>query len=125
MKQIICILLIVFCYVFFLNSCQKGTGDESTIPIAPTDSLYNPVDPAVAGSQGFFLDDWVAKAFTIPDYTLTTAATDAPTDTISLDANAVVTKVPKYLFGNNVNLWMGQVVTQSALLSYLTDLSPN
>lgn len=127
MKQIIGILLIVFCYVFFLNSCQKSTGDGggSTVPIAPVDSLYNPVDPVIAGSQGFFLDDWVAKAFTLPSYTLTSATTSTPTDTINLDANAVVTKVSKYLFGNNVNLWMGQVVTQPVLMSYLTDLSPN
>ena len=30
-----------------------------------------------------------------------------------------------YVYGNNSNLWMGQIVTQTPLVGYLRDLSPN
>ncbi|MGC4022588.1 MAG: hypothetical protein QM734_11895 [Cyclobacteriaceae bacterium] len=43
--------------------------------------------------------------------------------------NKVITKVPKYLFGNNANSWMGQMVdginSNPYLMQYLTSLNPH
>lgn len=105
-------------------SCGKkvsGGGSQNTT----YDSTYSPVDPPVTASQGFFLNDWAARSFTVPTAVSSAAITTAATDTIWVDADVVLTKVSKYLFGANSNLWMGQIVTQSSLMQYISDLSPN
>ncbi|HLX66022.1 MAG TPA: hypothetical protein VKR41_03470, partial [Puia sp.] len=108
------------------NPGNNGGGNNGNGNTSSTyDSTYSPVDPAVTVTQGFFLDDWAAKSFTVPNATTSPAIIPAPTDTVWVDADVVQTKVSKYLFGGNSNLWMGQIVTQPALMQYITDLSPN
>ncbi len=101
----------------------SGGGGNNTGPTV--DSIYNPVDPAVAGSSGFFLNDWSAKSFTAPDFVAGTVASGTVTDSLTINVNNVITKVPKYVYGNNSNLWSGQMVTETSLMQYLKDLSPN
>lgn len=103
---------------------NNGGGTGGGGPVL-TDSIYNPVDPAVAPTIGFFQNDWKAKTFTVPPVTSGTVATGAATDSLRINVNSVITKVPVYVYGNNSNTWTGQMVTQPALLSYITDLSPN
>lgn len=130
MKNTLTVLsLLQMCLVMMAGSCQ--TKNDLT-PVTPTqpdspklDTLYNPVDPSVAPSIGFFLDDWQPKSFVVPASTDASATTATPTDTINVDLNKVITKVPKYLFGNNANQWMGQIADQTSLMQYLTDLNPN
>src|SRR5215831_393415 len=78
-----------------------------------------------AQDPGFFLGDWQAKNITAPQFIDVAKPTAAPGTTVTIDANNVVTKVSKYLFGNNSNPYMGQLVTEPTLLNYLKDLSPN
>jgi len=130
MKNFILLLLFIVA-----ASCQhKGdpapVAPPATPPSIELDINYNPVDPAVAPSVGFFLDDWQPKTFAAPvnaDAKETTTAT--PTDTINIDLNKVITKLSKYVFGNNVNSWMGQMVdgtkSNPKLMGYLSDLNPN
>ena len=129
MKNFILFLFVV------ITSCQnKKDPAPATPPTTPPsielDTNYNPVDPAVAPSVGFFLDDWQTKTFVAPAGTpASVTATNSPTDTINIDLNNVIAKVPKYLFGNNVNSWMGQMVdgtnSNPKLMGYLSDLNPN
>lgn len=89
------------------------------------DTAYNPVDPAVAASIGFFLDGWQPKTYAPPSSFKDTATFGGAANVnISVDMNSVVTRVSPYLFGNNSNLWMGQMVTEPALISYIQHLSP-
>jgi len=115
-------------------SCQhKSDPAPVTPPSTPSpielDTNYNPVDPAVAASVGFFLDDWQPKTFVAPTDAAATATTTALTDTINIDLNKVITKLSKYVFGNNVDSWMGQMVdgtkANPKLMGYLSDLNPN
>src|SRR5690606_20404190 len=122
-------LAIVLTYVFLSTSCQDDP-DPAPEPFPPVpgpsalDSLYRPVDPSTAASIGFFLDDWKAKVFVAPSsHDPGAAASGSATDTINIDLNKVVTKVPKYIFGNNANQWMGQIADQPALVNYLKDLN--
>lgn len=115
---------------FFYFSCKKsgvssntGGGGGNNPP--PVDSTYNPTDPSVAASIGFFGKAWKPKTFTTPDGIAGTVPTNAPTDSLTINVNKVLVKVPPYVYGNNSNLWTGQTVTQPALMQYLTDLSPN
>ncbi len=128
-NRFVAILLVQLSIIFMAASCQTKNDPA---PVAPTqsntsglDTLYNPVDPSVPASIGFFLDDWQPKTFVAPASMDATATTSTPTDTINVDLNKVITKVPKYLFGNNANQWMGQIADQTSLMQYLTDLNPN
>ena len=104
---------------------NTGGGNNGNGNTPVTDSIYNPVDPPVAASIGFFGNGWQAKTFTAPATTPGTVATGTITDTLTIDVNKVITKPSSYVFGNNVNPYMGQIVTQPALIGYIKDLSPH
>lgn len=71
------------------------------------------------------MDDWAAKTFTAPLYVDAPQPTGSVTATITVDYSKVVTKVSKYLFGNNTNPYMSQIVTEPVLLNNIKTLSPN
>lgn len=109
-------------------ACKKANITDST-PVSTypvkTDSIYNPTDPSVAPTLGFFANGWVAKSFVMPDTITAAAPNAAATDSLTINLNQVLTKVSPYVYGNNSNLWTGQYTTQTALMQYLKDLSPN
>ena len=112
--------------------CSKKSNSSTTTPpvINPggppaTDSVYNPTDPAVAATIGFFQNDWKAKTFTAPATTAGTVPSGSASDALTINLNKVITKAPIYVYGNNSNLWTGQYVTNSNLMGYIKDLSPN
>lgn len=80
---------------------------------------------AVAQEQGFFLNSWQPKTFTAPSFTDVAKPATAATVTITFDTAASITKVSKYLFGNNANPYMTQMVTEPVLLDHIKNLSPN
>ena len=116
---------------FFYFSCKKSgvssnnSGGGGNNPPPTVDSVYNPTDPSVAASIGFFGNGWKPKTFTAPDVIAGAVPSTTPTDSLTINVNKVLVKVPPYVYGNNSNLWSGQTVTQPALMQYLTDLSPN
>jgi len=123
------VVVIAGCVVLLGSACKKGInspeGGGNNPPPSGIDSVYAPVDPAIPATIGFFGDGWQAKNFTIPEAVTATPSTAAPTDSIVIDVNKVLQKVVPYVYGNNSNLWMGQIVTQPELMQYIKDLSPN
>ncbi|RYY29883.1 MAG: alpha-L-arabinofuranosidase [Sphingobacteriaceae bacterium] len=118
--------------LFLLNaSCKKERTAVTNPPATPTTAMPTttavtaPTDPATAASIGFFMDGWLPKTFTAPAYTDVAKPADAATVTISADYSATITKVSKYLFGNNANPYMTQMVTEPVLIDQITRLSPN
>ncbi|WP_188937120.1 alpha-L-arabinofuranosidase [Puia dinghuensis] len=101
-------------------SGSNGNNGNTSV----TDSIYAPVDPSTPPSIGLFSNSWQAKSFNVPATTAGTAASGSVTDSLTINVNKVLVKVPPYVYGNNSNLWMGQIVTQPALMGYLKDLSP-
>ena len=84
-----------------------------------------PIDPPVASTIGFFLDDWTSRSFIVPiSYTDTIIPASTPSTTISIDASTVLTKIPATVFGQNANSWMTQIVTQNSLMNHITNLRP-
>ena len=75
-------------------------------------------------TQGFFLTDFTPRSATLPVYT-EYAKPAAASVTIHADMNNVVAKVSKYLYGNNANLYMTQMVDQPGLIKSIKTLSPN
>jgi len=116
--------------LFALTACSKGSGNKPVTPVTPgggdtTVTIIPQKDPTIAATSGFFLDDWAPKIFTTPAYADTTKPSAAATVTINVDYSKVVTKVSKYLFGNNTNPYMGQMVTEPVLINNIKSLSPN
>ena len=123
--------LSIVAFFLLIASCKKsskppdtGGGSTNGNPTA-TDSVYNPVDPSVPGTIGFFNDSWTRKSFSTPSTIPGTVPGTSVTDALFIDLDKVIVKVPPTVYGNNSNLWIGQMVTQPGLMQYLKDLSPN
>lgn len=116
----------------FMISCSKNHSVSSSDNGGgstgghPDTSIATPNDPDFAKTIGFFGDDWTAKTFVAPTYnTVTPSSTTTAAVSVTVDMSSVITKVSKNVYGNNTNLWMGQIVDQPALMGYIKDLSPN
>ncbi|HEY5465341.1 MAG TPA: alpha-L-arabinofuranosidase [Hanamia sp.] len=125
------ILILILFSLFSLVACKKNSstpdqgGNNGNTNPPKVDSTYNPTDPPVPATVGFFESAWMPRTFTAPDIQQGVASTQNVTDSLTIDVNKVLVKVPPYVFGNNSNLWSGQMVNQPALMQYLKDLSPN
>jgi hypothetical protein len=118
----------------FSSACSKsstppnnngGGSKTSTYPVI-TDSTYNPVDPSTPATVGFFSSAWTARTFAEPAQDSgATAYSGVATDSLTINVNEVLSKASPYVFGNNSNLWIGQMVTQPTLMQYITDLTPH
>lgn len=113
----------IVCLAFtMLTACSKNTHENKTEE-TNTDTITVPIDPALAGSIGFFMSGWTQKNFTAPVYTEKTAPATASL-TVTVDASTILTKISPALFGNNSNLYMSQVISEQALMSHITNLHP-
>ena len=113
-----------------LQSCKKdstsnstGSGDNGNTDNSGT--IIAGTDPAVASTQGFFLDNWAAKTFTAPTAQDAAKPSTSGAVNVVVDLSQITTKVSKYLFGNNTNPYMGQYVTEPVLMNNITALAPN
>jgi hypothetical protein len=122
-------LLLVVCVV----ACKKnsapsnggGGNNNGNGGGNGVDSTYAPVDPPLPATVGFFGSAWASRTLSLPADASGPATSGAVTDSLTIDVNKVVAKTEPYVFGNNSNLWIGQMVTESNLMQYLKDLSPN
>jgi len=122
---------ITCCIVFFvtLAACKKndtvdGGTDARPGTITPV-TIIPQTDPSIAKSEGFFMDDWAPKTFAVPLYVDVSQPTGNAAVTVTVDYSKVITKVSKYLFGNNTNPYMSQIITEPVLLNNIKTLSPN
>src|ERR1700722_9267933 len=123
-------LTIFILLLIFAISCKKSITPShnggKTDTTTAADSIYSPVDPSPSATIGFFGNGWTGKTFSAPtDTSVAGGSTIDATDSLLIDVNNVLVKAPPLIYGNNSNLWMGQIVTQPALMQYINDLSPN
>jgi len=76
-------------------------------------------------TQGFFLNDHQPKEVTIPPYQNYVRSVGPANETFTIDFNDTVGIVTKYIYGNNANVYMTQMVNQPDLIHYINLLSPN
>lgn len=107
------------------SSCKKNEADDPTPPVIVEDTTVVPgVDPVIANTIGFFLDDWKPKTFTAPTYT--ESAIPAITSyNITVDASSIITKIPLSEFGQNAVWWMGPVAGDPKFINPVTNLHPH
>ena len=108
-----------------LSSCSKGKSNKPVTSGGDTTAITPQKDPIIAASVGFFLDDWTPKTFVAPLYSTVAAPSSNATVTINVDYSTVITKVPKYLFGNNATAYTAQLANAPDLVSSIKNLSPN
>lgn len=75
--------------------------------------------------QGLFLNDFQTKTITNPTAEVVDKPTGTKTATVTVNFTDVVTPVSKYVFGNNANIYMTQMVDQPVLINNIKTLAPN
>lgn len=122
-----CLGILLFACVTWNAGCKKNVAGPIdplvVIPGPGPDTI--PTDPATSSSVGFFMDTWQAKSFTPPtDFTEQTLATSAATATVTINTGQVLAKMPPNYYGNNSNLWIGQINTEATLINHLAAFKP-
>ena len=118
----------MICVQYVFTSCKKGgTNTPGPNPPTPVDTttVSPQVDPTLASTIGFFMDDWEPKTFTIPSSTTSGSTPASPSVNITIDRSNVITKIPRSFAGNNSNIWMTQMVTETSLLDHITTIHPH
>jgi len=122
------ILIWLLIPVLFLAACSSGS------PVDDPGENNEPYEPIIAdkppftgqpGDPGFFLDHWTPLQAEIPPHQPFEKPDGNPVVKVFADTEDIITKVPPGIFGNNANIYMGQMVTEPDLLTYISDLSPN
>jgi hypothetical protein len=80
--------------------------------------------PARSQTDCFF-EDFTPKTAEIPPHRSAVKPSNDPTAVVSVSAADTIGRVSKYLYGNNANTYMTQMVTQRNLIDRIALLSPN
>ena len=123
LKLIVNIIPLVL--VILISSCKKNEAADPKPPLVVEDTTVVPgVDPSIANTIGFFLDDWQPKTFTAPAYTESTIPAITSYN-VTVDASSIITKIPLSEFGQNAVWWMGPVAGESKFIDPVTNLHPH
>lgn len=128
MKNINKLVLSIISCTLLLQACKKDNNNTNTTKGEGTDTtttIIPPTEPAIANTQGFFLDNWQAKTWVAPASQTVAKPTSVGPVTITVDLSKEITKVSSYEYGNNANPFMGEISTVPALISNITALAPN
>ena len=117
--------MVIYLLLLMLAACHKKSTTPGPV-VPPVDTTVNTsTDPPLANTIGFFLDDWAPKNFTVPAYEDVAKPAEANTTFVTVDASNIITKIPKYIAGQNSNIWMSQIVIEPVLMNHLTNLRSN
>jgi hypothetical protein len=124
--------VVIYLLSHIISSCNKGSSgggggsNPPNPPPNPVDTTVNPqVDPGLANTIGFFMDDWQPKNFTLPSSTTGGPTPVTTSYSVIVDRSSVITKIPRSFGGHNSNIWMTQMVTEAPLIDNLTNLHPH
>lgn len=71
--------------------------------------------------QGFFLDSWQPKNISSPAYIDIPQTSDPVTVSVKINFNDTITKISRYVFGDNANLWTGSMADNKELMKHIAD----
>lgn len=110
---------VAFFLIGLCLSCKKNISTESTrFKQIGTNIIQD-------NEEGFFLDDWIPKSFLKPQYIEGNKIMDNSSVQIYVESDNPTNKVSRYIYGNNVNPYMTQIITEPILMDQITKLSPN
>ena len=126
--KIVLFRYLVIILLIAAGGCKKSKTIEPPSPqppVIPGDTVIVPgVDPAIANTIGFFLDDWQPKNFTAPSYVESSVVSSAE-NTVTVDATSIITKIPLSEFGQNAVWWMGPIANEAKFIDPITKLHPH
>jgi hypothetical protein len=100
-----------------LSLWQKVMNHEYVVTLDEMPDLKNyPLLDYSQYPQGFFLDTWQPRSIINPDYNDVQQTTSEVTVAITIDFADTLTKISKYLFGDNANLWTGCMANNAGLM---------
>lgn len=119
------LLLFSVCTVVSCKKNKANNTGQDPPPSSGEDTIKfeEPKDPAIANTIGFFLDDWSGKIFSVASYDDMPKPSNEGSVFVTVDVARVITKVPKYIAGQNANSWMGKIVTESSLVNNIENLN--
>ena len=71
--------------------------------------------------QGFFLNNWQPRTIVSPSYADVTQTTEPVTVAVTIDFKDTLTKIPRYIFGDNANLWSGPMSNNPTLMTNIAN----
>lgn len=71
--------------------------------------------------QGFFLNSWQPKNISTPAYLDLPQTSDPVTVSVKINFNDTITKISRYVFGDNANLWTGCMADNKELMKHIAD----
>jgi hypothetical protein len=107
------------------TSCKKSMNSGNTGGGGTDTTITPPNDPPFGPTVGFFGSDWAPKTISAPSSVSASKPGGGVDAFITVDMSNVIAKVSTFLFGNNTNMWTGQMSNQSSLIGYIKDLSPH
>jgi len=75
--------------------------------------------------QGFFLDDWEPVNINRPSFIDAVKPDGAATVQMTVDFADTVTKVPRFIYGNNANTWCTIMIDQPVLIDNIINMNPH
>ncbi len=121
-----------FGLAFVMQACKKEEGlsptSEAMSPSLPamasTNSSFNAADPFLANTEGFFTNDsWLVGNLNIASANTTAADSGNSATTVVINPTQVISKVSRYVFGNNANANMGSI-TEPTMIGHVKRLAP-
>lgn len=71
--------------------------------------------------QGFFLNSWMARDASIPVFNDVKQTTEPVTASVKINFTDTITRVSRYIFGDNANLWTGTMSDNKELMKNIDD----
>jgi len=71
--------------------------------------------------QGFFLNSWQPKNLMIQEFNDVPQTSENVTVSVKVNLNDTITKIPRYVFGDNANLWTGTMSDNASLMKHIAD----
>ncbi len=119
------LIIIVMLQPIFV-ACNKSKITPSSISVTVEEPVViaSIIDPPTATTMGFFLENWLPKTFIAPSFNESTQI-ETTTNTVTIDASDVITKVPESIYGHNAVWWMGAVANNTKVVESIKNLKPN
>lgn len=80
---------------------------------------------AQSNHPGFFLDSWLPKTIAISAYDTIPQSGKADDVMVTVNADSIISKVSKYVYGHNAAGWGGKLEQSALLVNGVKALSPN
>jgi hypothetical protein len=75
--------------------------------------------------SGYFSESLSGRTAVIPDYVEGKISKSKPVVVVTINYADSIAPVPEYIYGNNANVYMTQMITEPQLIRYINQLSPH